>query len=1068
MRYLKIIVFICMLIALAILPGVRAQETPKETTATEATLNRLFQEGAKAYYAADYRTVLEKWQEGLNKARTLGNKQYIGVFLGNIGVVYWTLGQHEQALEYFEQALAIHRELGERRGESDNLVGIGNVCMSRGQYEQALEHFQQALAIKQELKDRQGEGRILNNIGMVYEALGQYEEALKYYEQALAIKRDVGDRQGEGNTLSNIGKLHVIFGQYEQALASFEQALTIARELGNRWIEGRALSGIGLIYRNLGQYRQALEFLEQALAIAQEIGDRQGEGRVLDGIGLTYIELGQYEQALEYFEQTLAIKRDMEDRQGEATTLGNIGVVYSRLGQYEQALKYYEQALAIKRDIGDRQGEGMALNNIGTVYDDLEQYEQALGYYKQTLTIFQELGVRQGEGLTLGNIGVVYGKLEQYEQALRYFEQSLAIKRDIGDRQGEGTDLSNIGAVYRERGQYEQAYQTLRASLEICHEVGAVRFLWIAQSELAAVEAQLEKYDEAIGHYEQALETIETTRAGLSEKDIKTSFMQDKLFVYDELIALFQTLHDKYPDEGYDRKALEIFERKQGRVFLEEMGKSGARLFAGLPESISQREFELETQLEQSRKQLADERAKVITNQNKDRIKKLEQREKTLKSEQEALQATIKTDYPDYYALKYPKPVTLSELQQNVLQPDELLLIYGVMQENTLLWVISPETMQMYTLPVGEQTLQEKIAKVRETMLYDWGTGRGLSMSGKTDRQAVQPERIPFPQVSHDLYTLLIPEAVHLMLTSPPGKKLNVVPTGPLYALPFEVLMTSPPTPLLEGKEPGERYLIEDVPISYLSSASLLKTLREAQARRTPTARYPLLAFAHPAYSSEASWEEEDNIQTLRSRFYRAFAGGDLVELPETEEEARKIADLLNAPENSDPLQLRESASHAKVFELNSRERLDDYHYLLFAMHGVLPGEIDRVTQSALVLSDHFLTMADVFGLQLNAKLVSLSACNTGMGTQVKGEGVMGLTRAFMYAGTPVVAVTLWSVESVSARDLDIGFFRHLQEGMSPARALQTIKLQMLCGEYGEEYRYPYYWVPFVVFGDGS
>jgi CHAT domain-containing protein len=137
-------------------------------------------------------------------------------------------------------------------------------------------------------------------------------------------------------------------------------------------------------------------------------------------------------------------------------------------------------------------------------------------------------------------------------------------------------------------------------------------------------------------------------------------------------------------------------------------------------------------------------------------------------------------------------------------------------------------------------------------------------------------------------------------------------------------------------------------------------------------------------------------------------------------------------------------------------------------MHGVLPGEVDHVTQSALVLSEDLLMMADVFGLQLNAKLVSLSACNTGMGTQVKGEGVIGLTRAFMYAGTPAVAVTLWAVESVSARDLDIGFFRHLKDGMPPARALQAIKVQMLHGEMGENYRYPYYWAPFVVFGDGE
>ncbi len=392
--------------------------------------------------------------------------------------------------------------------------------------------------------------------------------------------------------------------------------------------------------------------------------------------------------------------------------------------------------------------------------------------------------------------------------------------------------------------------------------------------------------------------------------------------------------------------------------------------------------------------------------------------------------------------------------------------VYNVMREHTALWVITPKTMQIYTLPVGEQALQEKIANVRETMMDDWTISRGLSLPDKKTPQASQSEEIPFLQVSHELYKLLIPEVVRLMLTSTQEgeqeRRLNIVPTGPLYALPFELLLTYPAKDVQHV-----HYLVEDIPISYLSSASLLKILRETLARRTSTARYPLLAFAHPAYSREAS-QDKSNIPNLRAQAYRDLLSDLFAELPETADEARAIADVLNAPQESGSLQLRENASRTRVFELHDSGRLDDYHYLLFAMHGVLPEEVEHVAQSALVLSDDFLTMADVFGLQLNAGLVSLSACNTGMGTRVKGEGVMGLTRAFMYAGTPTVAVTLWSVESLSAKELDIGFFHHLNEGKSPARALQTIKVHMLQGKYGEKYRYPYYWAPFVAFGDGS
>ena len=592
------------------------------------------------------------------------------------------------------------------------------------------------------------------------------------------------------------------------------------------------------------------------------------------------------------------------------------------------------------------------------------------------------------------------------------------------------------------------------------------------------------------------------------------------------------SLHQKYLDKGYDHKALEIFERKQGRMFLEEMGQSGARLFAGIPEALLQHELDLETRLEQTRKQLVDERSKIITAQHKELIQTLEEREISFLAEQIALQEQMKTEYPDYYALKYPKPATLEALQQDVLQPGELMLVYGVMKKKTLLWVIGSDTplppsrgeypslpegentplppskgeFRMYTLPVGEAELQQQVAELRESWKseYQWSSQRGLLM--ETDPQHEQGT--PSPPLSYALYTLLIPEGVRPLLTQ--EHTLSIVPTGPLYGLPFEALVTEPPnphpnplpkgegvhSPPLVGEGSGVRYLIEDIPISYLSSASLLKILREAKIRRTDTARYPLLAFAHPVYEESPSpnpshqgrgteLSSDPNspplvggvggggkfLQALRSQAYRNLMRGEFVELPETAEEAEEVARVLKAPQESGPLQLREDASRSNVFVFNTGDRLDDYHYLIFATHGVLPGEVDQIAQPALVLShpdrDGYLTMADVFRLQLNAKLVALSACNTGSGEQVRGEGVMGLTRAFMYAGTPAIAVTLWSVHSRSAKELDIGLFRYLKDGQPPARALRSIKLRMVRGEEDDTYWHPYYWAPFVIFGDG-
>lgn len=294
-------------------------------------------------------------------------------------------------------------------------------------------------------------------------------------------------------------------------------------------------------------------------------------------------------------------------------------------------------------------------------------------------------------------------------------------------------------------------------------------------------------------------------------------------------------------------------------------------------------------------------------------------------------------------------------------------------------------------------------------------------------------------------------------------------------ALPFEALQTT------SGKKP--RYLIQDHAVAYLSSASLLKIIRDAQGRKKHRPEYPLLAYADPVYQrdSQAAASKDSNdaaasVSQLRAQALRAAAGGgEFIPLPETADEAKRIRAIFKAPDKSQPLQLQTAASRSQVLRMNASQQLDVYRYLVFACHGVLPNEVNQINQPALVLShpdpntqeDGFLTMTDVFGLQLNTDLISLSACNTGRGEQIKGEGVMGLTRAFMYAGSPAVAVTLWSVETQSAKILNVGMFKHLHAGKTRAQALRAIKLEMLNSSHAK-LNQPLFWAPLVVFGDAG
>jgi CHAT domain-containing protein len=526
--------------------------------------------------------------------------------------------------------------------------------------------------------------------------------------------------------------------------------------------------------------------------------------------------------------------------------------------------------------------------------------------------------------------------------------------------------------------------------------------------------------------------------------------MSSKMPVYEKLIALLQALHPSDTKKGYDRQAFELFERKQGRLFLEEMGKSEARRFANIPPEIIQQE-EVQLKLEKARINLGQLRTQPFELQDQASIDSVRQDIATLEKEQAALEKLMQTAYPKYYALKYPQPVDLATLQNQVLQEGEMMLVYSVMKDNIILWVITKQDFKMFTLPVDEDTLKQKVAQLR----------------GYLSKRSFKDE---FPKASLQLYDTLLPYTVRQLIKG--AEILYIVPTGPLYGLPFGSLVTAY-KPDIEI-----HYLIEDYAISYLSSASLLKILRDDKRETQPPE--PFLAFADPAYPPCGVGNEKgsETLAQLRTQSYlKSSKGGCFKRLAATADEVREIANLFKADHNK-ALYLGPKATRSQVFALNEKEELDDFRYVMFSVHGIIPNETNQIAQPALVLSkpltEGYLTMADAFALNLNADFVNLSACNTGCAENscaenVRGEGIMGLTRAFMYAGTSRVAVTLWSVNLYSAKVFSVGLFRNLKASKKMAHALREIKLKMIQDKVGnDKYAIPYHWAPFVVYGDGQ
>jgi CHAT domain-containing protein/tetratricopeptide (TPR) repeat protein len=1017
---------------------------------------------------------LDYYAQSLALIKAVGDRAGEATTLNNIGSVYDALGEKQKALDYYAQTLPLWKAVGDRHGEARTLNNIGNVYNGLGEKQKALNYYAQALPLARSVGDRAGEARTLNNIGTVYSALGEQQKALDYYAQALPLRRSVGDHAGEANTLYNIGGVYDALGEKQKALNYYAQALPLARSVGDRTGESRTLNNIGGVYDALGEKQKALDYLFQALPLTRAVGDRTGEAITLDKIGRVYSDLGEKQKALDYYAQSLALIKAVGDRAGEATTLNNIGLVYDALGEKQKALDYYAQSLPLRKAVGDRAGEATTLNNIGGVYDALGEKQKALDYYAQSLALIKAVGDRAGEATTLNNIGSVYDALGEKQKALDYYAQSLALIKAVGDRAGEARTRNNIGLVYDALGEKQKALDYYAQSLPLSRAVGNRAMEATTLNNIGGVYDDLGEKQKALDYYAQALPLsravedpngeasilgnisnvyrkqgkltqaleqinaaiaiIEDLRTKIGSQDLRTSFFATKQKFYQFKTDLLMQLHEQSPEKGYSKQALETADRGRARSLIELLTEAGVTL---QPTTESNSLIPQERQLQQSLRQVEQQRVILLSSKHTPaQVAALDQQSDTLVAQLQDLTTRLRAANPAYANLKYPQPLTLAQIQQQVVDKDTILLQYALGDKQSYLWAVTPNGIQSYILP-NKKTI-EAAAKPFQSALSTSGTPPTQNKS-KGDA----------------LYQLILaPVAAQL-----PGKRLLIVADGVLQTIPFAALPlpnTATYTPLLKDHE-----------IINAPSASAVALERQQQHRiGTKT----LAVIADPVFSNDDGRITERNTaldtcaptladrttttiaiaRSLPAELQRSLRDLDLrgiQRLPSTRKEAETILSLVPPDQRSAACAF--AASYGRVTQ-PQQTPLSQYRIVHFATHGFINNE--RPQFSGLVLSlvdaqgqpkDGFLRLRDIFNLKLAADLVVLSACQTGLGKNIQGEGIVGLTRGFMYAGSRRIVASLWNVDDAATAQLMGTFYRGmLKDKQTPAVALRNAQLQ--------------------------
>ena len=643
---------------------------------------------------------------------------------------------------------------------------------------------------------------------------------------------------------------------------------------------------------------------------------------------------------------------------------------------------------------------------------------------KKALAIAVEIGDKQGKGIVLGNLADTYLALDRDEDAL-----AIYTKRDHTIR---------LGRYYLKKKDFKEAAKQFDRNREKDEKRKNAEFTipeWIG---LGLSYEGMKEYETAYKWYKKAIDFLEDQRASLSPSE-REHFFEGKVFDIPRIEAYEGAVRCAFMLGKYD-EAFFWAENTRGRIFAELISSRHSKANYKIPGELAKEEEELISLIAINKRQ----QQTAFEKNNPELLKQLEQEYPALKQKMDRLIDRLRREYPQYASIKYPQPVKLNQL---ALNKGETIIEYEVTDPYTIGLVIRD----------GRVIKAFKVDKTRKEL-----------SSMVTKYRAPFQEGADIGKVSLELAANLSDLLLKPMLSEiTKGQRLIIIPDESLSLLPFEALVFSAPdAPQKASSSKGIAYAMDEFPISYYQSASVLSLHRGLHISREKEKSF--FGLGDPVYG-----KDDQRIASLRGIKILSKQTQDITDSQATKDAGYKFTRLLNTEK-----EVKEVSSlfdKTKIFigsdaseEKLKAEDLKTRRYLLFSTHGILGNEIPYIKQPSLVLNlvgndkeDGFLTAGEIFGMNLNADIVGLSACKTGLGVQSAGEGVVGLSRAFMYAGTDTVLVSLWSVADESTYKLMVKFFEGLKAGKDKLTALKDAKNYLRNNGYAN----PFYWAPFIIMG---
>lgn len=917
--------------------------------------------------------------------------------------------------------------IAEKSGNYRIEVALGDPKQAHGAYRVTLLEERAALPADGELVAAEREFFEARDLQKQSTAASR-QSAKGKYGNALVVFHRSGRAYQEALTANSLGTVLGQSGNLAEALDYFQQAASLLERVGDRRMLLAALANVGAMQDLLGQPQAAFETYDKALAAARQQKDLVRQGNLLNNIGKLQYDAGDWQRAIDDYRRALEIRRATGDFAGQAFALQNMAAAYGALGEPAQALDLLRQGLPLCRSAKDRRCEADTLRAVAGNCRELNQLPAAIENYQLSLSVRRAMGDRRGEADTLAFLGLTQSRLSQTAAASSTLTQSLDLAKSTGDRRTEAADMNYLAENSLRAGKPAEAADWATRSLAVYHELQSRAGEEDALEQLARAESAQGNLDSARHHMEQALQLIEVSRTRADSEQLRASFFANRQDAYAFYIGLLMRAHAASSDPTLLAQAFDTSERARARSLVEMLAGSGADPRRDADPALVQRQREVAQQLNAKGSRLL-----AIANASSPAAAALHKDIQALEAEYDDVEAAIRKSSPRYAALARQSSVSADRLRRDLLDNDTVLLEFTLAEPHSFLWIATRDALAFRELPPRE-TLENAAREAMQPLV------------ARDENTATSAAR--------HLSQLLFGNS----WTIPSGKRLAIVPAGALQTVPIGML------PIPGSSEP----ILARHEIVTLPSLSALAALRQQAANRAPATK-TVAVFADPLFDTAAPSEPADSRILEHLTDASSDSGATHLRIPRLPYTLREADEILRAagPASSNLRAVGAKATREAALDPS----LADYRFIHFATHGYL--DTERPSLSALVLSqldaqnhpvDGFLRVDDIYNLRLNADLVVLSACETGLGKEVRGEGLMGLTRAFLYAGAPRVIVSLWNVNDRATASLMGALYRNmLRQGMRPAQALRRAQLEL---RRNKQWSSPYYWAAFELQGD--